>query len=288
MADWEKAKAALAVIESIIQIEMNKFTAAYSRVIEARRYDNFDAALEHAKALDPSLDAIERSVAAITLVSNYPEFDTLKQNLSAMMPLLRSFSLKLVKSVELAKQGDRISEAALVKEYCDDYAKAMEYFRTVYEIYGEILTRGARTDSQKLTGAKQGGAVVEKKFRAGEKEIAAQFAGIIKNEYPLVESLALKRKFDESDAQAQAVYTSIQNLVMRINTLDPGNEKSLWDARQLLLTSMSWHMMALQKYREYLAQLKANDSQIEQTEKIYKVLKVSAEDEWNKYKRQRM
>gem|GEM_PF-3250489 len=288
MSDWEKAKTQLSVIESIIQVEMDHFTHSYSKVIEARRWDQFDAALDHAKSLEPSVIAVERAVDRIAAVDNYPEIDKLKEHLSAMIPLLRSFSVKLIKSVGLAKSGDFTAEAALVTEYCADYSKAMEHFRKVFEIYGEILTRGARTDSQKLTGAKNGGPDVEKKFRETEKEIAAQFGSIIAKELPPVESFAAQKKFDESDKQALAVYTSIQNLVMRLNALEPGNEKTLWDAKLLLTTSMSYRMMALYKYREYLAQMKTDDSQSVQTKKIYDVLKTAAEEEWRKYRRQRM
>lgn len=285
--DWEKAKTQLAVFDSIIKVEMDKFTGIYSSVIEARRFDQFDAALMHAQALEPSLSALERATNKISPVNNYPEIDTLKENLAAMIPLLRSFSFKLMKSVELAKSGDFSTEATLVKEYCDDYSKAMEHFRKVFAIYAEILTRGARTDSQKLTGEKQGGPETGKAFRAREKEIAAQFAHITAKELPPVESLAAQKKYDEADTRALAVYTSIQSLVMKINKLDPGNEKTLWDAKQLLTSSLSYRMMALHKYREYLAQIKTDDSQSAQTKKIYTVLKRSAEEEWQKYKRQR-
>ncbi len=288
MSDWEKARHSITIFEGIIKNEFDRFQNACGITIQYRDFDQYEQALRAALKVPATIDALAVSTGGFARVRNYPEIDEMRGNLDAMIPHLRNFSRKMTQSIEAHLAGKNDLEKTLIDDYTRDYRNAMALFRKVFDIYAQVLTRGARTESQKLTGAGTGGPSLTGDFRKLAGSVALRYGTIMATDIPVLEKYAAAKQYDRAIEQSEKVYTSVRALIMELNWLNPGNEKTLWDGKTSLVSALSYRMMEMTKQKEYLARLKAGDAKgADETRKVLDICRKSANDEWSKFRRMR-
>ncbi len=182
MPDWEKAKRTITIFEEFNKNEMDAFLKASGLAISHRDFGQYDQAIEAAKKIPATIDALESAIPKFKSVPNYPEIDVMRENLAKMPAPLRRYAENLVRSLEAARAGNIPAEKALREVYTNDHRAAMAFYRKVFDSFREMLTRGGRTESQKLTGAKGGGPAVISAFKKTAGEIASMYRGVVLKE----------------------------------------------------------------------------------------------------------
>lgn len=288
MSDWEKARLSIATFEEFNKNEMDKFLTASGLAISHRDFGQYDQAIEATKKIPATIDALESALPKFKPVPNYPEINAMRENLAKMVSPLRRYAENLVKSLEAARAGNGAAEKALREVYTNDHRAAMAFYRKGFDSFGEMLTRGGRTESQKLTGVKRGGPAVISAFRKAAGEISSMYRGVVSKEVPVAERHTAARRYDQAIEQSDKIYSMVQRIIMEMNRLDPGNEKALWEVKQTLTIALSYGMYIEQKRKEYLGKLKSGDSGgASATKKQLDLYKKLANEEWAKYRRMR-
>lgn len=288
MSDWENAKTFLKQFEEFIKTEMEGFFNASGLAIQYRDFGQYEQALEASRKIPSTIDPIEAAIARFKPVPNYPDTEELIKNLAAMPPHLRNYAAHLEQSLAAAVSGNTAKANALKEVYNNDHRTAMKYLQKAYDNFREILIRGSRTESQKIIGAKTGGPSVRADFKKNAQEIEKKYNEIIRLQIPTINRLTAAREYDKATAKSEDFYISVQLLMMELNKLEPGNEKQLWDAKQIITTALSYKLYAAQKQKEFIQNAKAGQAaKASAVKKELDVFNKMAEDEWAKLRKMR-
>ncbi len=278
MKGWELAKADMKTNEEVIGA-FNKYYEIWGWAYEHRVFLRFKEALETAAYLPGQMDKIEKLAGSMSGVPGYPEINELKKCYLKMIPLLRSGADHLRQSIVAARDNDSAAEKEHERVYVAKYKEAMAYGRESFAIMGEIYTRGGRTEYQKLAGVKKHDASTAATFSATVRRIVADYDGPIMKQIAGITIFAAKEKWDIASMKADQVYPRLQYSIMEAGRAEPGDLKALWDARQELVGMLSYRLMGVNKFREYMNTMKAGKAQEAETaKKVYRILVKSAED----------
>jgi len=282
---WELAQAELKTIDEVVKV-FNGFYDIWGRAYEHRTFLRFREALETVEYLPGKIDEVEKTAAGIKTVPGYPEIDNIKQCYLTMIPLLRSGAENLKLSIIAARDKNEPEERKQVKAYTIKWKQAMDYSKKSFAIMQEILTRGSRTEYQKMTGVNKTSAATAGNLQAGVRKIYAAYDSSVMIKIKEIKKLTAGYQWDAALVKIDDVYSQLQSSVMEAGQLDPGNKKELWDTRQELVTMLSQQMIAMKKYREYTEKLKSGNLQdAAQAGKVYEILKKSADESHSKLRK---
>lgn len=285
-SDWENAKVFLNKFEDFNKKEMDAFLTASGLAIQFRDFGQYEQALDASKKIPATIDLLESAISKFKPVPNYPETEELIKNLAAMPPHLRKYAKHLEQSLASAVAGNTAAANSLKEIYTNDHRNAMKYYRKAFDFFQEILIRGSRTESQKFIGDKSGGPEVIANFKKTAQSIKTKYNEIIAKQLPLINNHIAARQYDQAFEKSEHFYISIQVLIMDLNQLEPGNEKLLWDGKQIITTALSYKLYAAQKQKEFIQNTKANHpNEAIAAKKQYELFNKMADEEWVKYRR---
>lgn len=285
MKAWELAKAQMKISEEAISA-FNGFCEIWSWAYEHRTFLRFKEALETADHLPGKMDEVERVVNRMRPVPGYPDLDGLKACYGNMASLLRSGAGHLRASIEAARDNNGASEKRHERLYVEKYKKAMEHYRKAFALMQLIYERGGRTEYQEFAGVKKHGPSTVGAFRAKVRKIMRAYEGPVIKKISEATNPAARMRHDPAMLKIDEACTLLQYAITETGQAEPGDLKELWDERQALLALLSYRMMSLKKYGEYLEKMKAgNTKEAEMAKKIYDILVKSADESYVKLKK---
>ncbi len=282
---WDLAQAEIKTIEKTIEA-FNAFYDVWGWAYEHRVFQRFKEAIETAAYLPGKLDEAEKIAQSIKQVKGYPEIDNIKKCYMEMIPLLRSGAQNMADSLVAARDGKIADEKSRVQAYRENWKSAMDFSKKSFEYMQQLLTRGSRVESQKLTSGQNTAQFNLAEFKKAIRQFASEYDKQIMEKITAIKKLAASSQWELAIARTNDVYLALQSSIMKAGQINQGTEKSTWDTRQELVTTLASQMMAMKKFSEYLeASQRGDKDEAAKLLKVYDIMYKSASDSRSKLRK---
>jgi hypothetical protein len=256
---WQAAQAELKKMEAAMQ-EQSTFFTYWGWAHTHRVFLRYREALAMHPYMEAKLQAMERHARSMRDVAGYAQLTTIRQSLLDEARTFRISAFHVSNAVVAARDGKHAVEKhedAVCQRW---YSAGCALMRKRYTVWQETLTRGGRAQSQQLTGTQTHDAETVPKFRTLLHKVGASYRTTVAASQS---ALAIAEQRGDHAGMIRVLddlYTAIQKLIMEAAWLTTGDLKSLWDAKDVVMTMLSSRMGIAMQHKAWLQARKAGDA----------------------------
>lgn len=256
---WTKVRALLKNHDAAVD-ELGEFYTIWGWAQQHRAFYRYKEAIATVPYLYPKLGKIVQLARTMQDVAGWPQLAELREGWIRVATAFSNASWHLRIAFVAMRDGNKQVELRESADYGRWYREGCRLSLEKSRIWGELTTRGGRTASQNLTGIQTHDGDTIPKFRVLLHKVGASYRATVaasQSAFALVEQrgdhAGMLRVLDD-------LYTAMQKLIMEASWLTTGDLKSLWDAKDAVMTMLSSRMGIAMQHKAWLLARKAGDA----------------------------